>query len=165
MPCSCEKPAPEYPETDNWGPVLWAILHGLAERSGRVIPSSRDDEKRQWNNIITTLPKIIPCPKCREHAETWIAQNSPTALKTLSDSDLHTWLVDWVYNFHESVNRRNGKPSFNKALLSQTYGSISIPGAMNRLKPFIEVAIRLSGLTLVPWQKWIGYVTMLNSYY
>lgn len=166
MPCSCEKPLPEYPETDNWGPVLWAVLHGLAEHSGKpLLGTSQDEEKRQWTNIIQGLPKIIPCPKCREHAEEWIAKNPVTAIKTMSSSDLHEWIVDFFYNFHDAVNIRNGKPSFDKALLSKTYGSISIAGAMRRLKPFIEVAISLSGLTLMPWQKWTGYVVMLSSYY
>ena len=166
MPCACKPDQPDYPETDNWGPVLWAILHALAERSGKTItPAFRDDEKRQWINIIQSLPKIIPCPNCREHAEVWILLHPTTALKTMSESDLHTWLVDWVYMFHESVNARVGKPSFDKALLSQTYGNISIAGALARLKPFIEVAIRLSGLTLLPWQKWLGHVKMLNSFY
>ena len=166
MPCACKQPQPDYPVTDNWGPVLWAILHALAERSGNIsTPAFRDDERRQWVNIIQGLPKIIPCSTCREHAEVWILLHPTTAIKTMPDSDLHTWLVDWAYTFHESVNARVGKPSFDKALLSQTYGNISIAGALKRLKPFIEVAIRLSGLTLVPWQKWSGFVTILNSFY
>jgi hypothetical protein len=166
MPCSCQKPQPEYPESDNWGPVLWAVLHALAEHSGKkLFGASLDAEKLQWTNIISNLPKIIPCPACREHAEMWIAGHPITAIKTLSGSDLHEWLVDFFYNFHESVNARTGKPSFDKALLSQTYGSISVAGAIRRLKPFIEVSIRLSGLTLMPWQKWNGYVVILCSYY
>jgi hypothetical protein len=167
MPCDCKKPQPDYPETENWGPVLWAILHALAEKSGNVsTPSFRDDEKRQWKNIIDGLPKIIPCPSCREHAEEWIRAHPIFDLKTpMNSSDLHVWLVDWFYEFHESVNRRLGKPSFDKGLLAQTYGSVSILGALTRLKSFIETAIRLSGLTLFPWQKWVGYVKMLNSFY
>jgi hypothetical protein len=166
MPCACKEPQPDYPVTDNWGPVLWAILHTLAERSGHITSQSfRDDERRQWINIIQGLPKIIPCPNCREHAEVWILLHPTTAIKTMPDSELHAWLVNWAYTFHETVNERTGKPSFDKALLSQTYGSISIAGALKRLKPFIETAIRLSGLTLLPWQKWYGFVTILNSYY
>ena len=166
MPCACNKPQPDYPETDNWGPVLWAVLHALANRSGKVsTPLFRDDERRQWIKLINDLPKIIPCPNCREHAEVWILLNPSTAIKTLSDADLHEWLVNWVYNFHESVNARTGKPSFNKDLLPSVYGPVSIAGALARLKPFIETAIRLSGITLLPWTKWLGNVIMLNSYY
>ena len=166
MPCACNQPQPEYPETDNWGPVLWAVLHALAHKSGKVSsPSFRDDERRQWVNIINGLPKIIPCPNCREHAEVWILLHPCTVLKTIPDTDLHTWLVIWFYGFHESVNARTGKPPFNIDMLSNVYGSVSIPGALQRLKPFIETAIRLSGITLLPWQKWQGHVKMLNSFY
>ena len=166
MPCACKNVQPDYPVTDNWGPVLWAVLHCLANKSGKVIaPSFRDDERRQWANIINGLPKIIPCPNCREHAEVWVLLNPCTAIKTMSDIDLHEWLVNWTYGFHESVNARTGKPPFNKVLLPSLYGPVSIPGALARLKPFIEVAIRLSGVTLMPWKKWLGHVIMLNSFY
>lgn len=166
MPCACKQPQPDYPVTDNWGPVLWAVLHTLANKSGHVsTPLFRDDERRQWANIINGLPKIIPCPNCREHAEVWILLNPFTAIKTIPDSELHEWIVSWVFNFHESVNARTGKLPFNKEILPGLYGPVSIPGALARLKPFIESAIRLSGLTLLPWQKWLGNVKMLNSFY
>ena len=166
MPCNCKKPQPDYPEADNWGPVLWAILHALAQKSGNVsAPCFREDEKRQWKTMIEGLPKIIPCPSCREHAEEWIRAHPMFNPKTISQSELHDWIVDWFYDFHESVNLRLEKPSFDKALLAEKYGSISIAGALLRLKPFIETAIYLSGLTLSPWQKWVGSVKILNSFY
>lgn len=166
MPCACKNVEPDYPITDKWGPVLWAVLHALANKSSKVsAPMFRDDERRQWIQIINLLPKIIPCPNCREHAEVWILLHPPAPIKTLSDVDLHEWLVTWVYDFHESVNARTGKPSFMKGDLVQHYGSVSVPGALARLKPFIEDAIRLSGVTLLPWKKWLGHVIMLNSFY
>lgn len=166
MPCACSKPEPDYPVVENWGPALWTILHALAERGGKVVAASfRDDERRQWINLIEIMPKMIPCPNCREHAEQWIRQHPITAIKTVGDSEINEWLVNWVYQFHENVNERNGKPSFDKDLLSQTYGNISIKGMLKALKPFIELAIRLSGLTLFPWNKWNGYVIMLCSFY
>ena len=164
MSCACKKPQPDYPVADNWGPVLWTILHALAEKSGKSsFQSVREDEKRQWINLIQIMPKMIPCANCRDHAEMWNLLHPITAIKTIPDSEINEWLVNWVYTFHEDVNKRAGKPSFDKALLSQTYGKVSILAALNALKPFIEVAIRLSGLTLFPWQKWSGYVRMLNS--
>ena len=166
MPCACEKPEPNYPVADNWGPALWAILHALAEKGGKVVTASfREDEKRQWVNLIKIMPKIIPCPNCREHAEAWIIINPITAIKNVSHDQINYWLVDWVYRFHEDVNRRTGKPSFDKSLLSEKYGRLSIIGTLNSLKPLIETAIRLSGVTLIPWQKWIGFVRVLCSLY
>jgi hypothetical protein len=141
-------------------------LHSLAERGGKTFaPSFQDDERRQWIQIITILPKIIPCPDCRSHAETWIASNPITALKTLASSDMYEWLTGWFYRFHEDVNRRTGKPSFDKALLSQMYGRESVSITMKQLKAPIELSIRLSGVTLLPWQKWVGHITILSSVY
>ena len=165
MPCSCEKPLPDYPESDHWGPVLWTILHALAERSGKLVsPSYYDDERRQWIHLLTILPKMIPCPMCRVHSEEWLQTHPVTEIKNLKE-EFHTWIVSWVYDFHESVNLRVGKPSFDKALLSSTYKSVPIPSALKVLKPFIETAIVLSGITLMPWQKWVSHVKMLSSFY
>lgn len=166
MPCSCQKPQPDYPESDHWGPVLWTVLHALAQKGGKAIfPSFRDDEVRQWIKLIQILPKMIPCEMCRGHAQEWISARPITAIKTVPYSDLNDWLTTWVYDFHESVNARVGKPSFDKSLLGATYNSVSIAGAMRVLKPFIETAIRLSGITLFPWNTFVGDVKMLSSYY
>jgi hypothetical protein len=166
MPCACQNPQPNYPENANWGPILWTVLHALAEKGGKVVaPSFRDDERRQWANIIPLLPKIIPCPDCRAHAEAWILINPITAIKTLGDSEIYDWLTDWFYRFHEDVNRRTGKPSFDKALLPQVYGRVSVSETLKALKAPIELAIRLSGITLLPWQKWFGHIKMLSSFY
>ena len=166
MPCSCEKPEPDYPDTDHWGPPLWSILHTLAEYGGKAVtPLYQEDERRQWILLIQLLPKMIPCPKCREHVDEWLIQRPILPVKTLPYSQLYEWLTTWVYDFHEDVNRRTGKPSFDKTLLAITYSKRSLQGTLHTLKPHIETAIRLSGLTLLPWQKWIGYVKILGSIY
>jgi hypothetical protein len=166
MPCACNKPQPNYPVTDNWGPSLWTILHALAERGGKVvIPSFRDDEKRQWILLIEILPKVIPCENCRNHAQQWILRNPIKAIKEVSHDEMYDWITSWVYEFHEDVNRRTGKSSFDKALLQQTYGSVNVSDTYKSMKPFIETAIRLSGITLMPWQNWTNYLRMLSSLY
>ena len=166
MPCACKGDEPDYPITDNWGPSLWTIMHALAERGGKVIiPSFREDEKRQWIILIELLPRIIPCPNCRQHAQEWIVKYPITAIKDLTPAEMYDWLTTWVNNFHENVNDRTGKPSFDKSLLAQTYGSTDIVKTFKAMKPFIEVAIRLSGITLLPWQKWSNHLVMLRSLY
>ena len=166
MPCACKQDLPDYPITDNWGPSLWAILHGLAEKGGTpVFPSFRDEEKRQWILLIEIMPKMIPCPNCREHAQAWILAHPVKPIKDLAPDEIYDWITTWVYDFHENVNRRTGKPSFDKTLLAQTYGSVKVKTVLATMKPFIENAIRLSGVTLIPWQKWLGYFTMICSVY
>ena len=141
-------------------------MHALAERGGKVItPSFQEDEKRQWIIFIELLPKIIPCPNCREHAQQWILKHPITAIKEIAHAEMYDFLTSWVYNFHEDVNSRTGKPSFDKALLAQTYGSTTIVTVFKAMKPYIERAIRLSGITLLPWQKWSNHLVMLRSLY
>ena len=166
MPCACKQDQPDYPITDNWGPSLWKILHALAEKGGKTLtPLFRDDEKRQWILLIEIMPKMIPCPNCREHAQEWILKNPITAIKEIPNDELYEWLTTWVYVFHEDVNKRTGKPSFDKSLLAQTYGNVNIKEVYNAMKPFIEIAIRQSGITLMPWQKWSNYLVMIRSLY
>ena len=102
---------------------------------------------------------------CREHAQDWILRNPVKQIKDMPSDELYSWLSNWVYAFHESVNARTGKPSFDKAKLSQTYGNININHIYKTMKPYIEKAIRLSGITLMPWQKWSNYLVMLRSIY
>jgi hypothetical protein len=116
-------------------------------------------------SFIELLPKIIPCPNCREHAQQWILKHPITAIKEISHAEMYDFLTTWVYNFHEDVNSRTGKPSFDKTLLAQTYGSTNIVTVFKAMKPFIENAIRLSGITLLPWQKWSNQLVMLRSLY
>ena len=166
MPCSCKKPLPEYPDNAHWGPILWSVLHALAQKSGRAIfPTFRDDEVRQWINLIQVMPQMIPCDNCRTHVKEWLVRRPITDIKNLPYASLNDWIITWVYDLHEEVNQRLGKPSFDKALLGSTYNSISIHGALNALKPFIETAIRLSGITLFPWNNFVGYAKALCSYY
>ena len=166
MPCACKTPLPDYPETTHWGPILWTILHALAERGGKSVNVLfRPDEIRQWILVMTTLPKIIPCPDCREHAEAWLLARPFLDLKTVPQTQLYSWLTTYIYDFHEAVNKRTEKPSFDKALLAGTYGNVRLSGALRALTPYIETAIQLSGLTLMPWKKWVGYTRMLMSVY
>lgn len=166
MPCACKFVPPEYPEIDHWGPLLWMVLHALAEHGGKTVnPLFRPDEIRQWPLVIANLPSIIPCPDCREHAAQWIAAHPIAAIKIVPHDELYTWLTTYIYDFHESVNQRTGKPSFDKMKLVETYKSVRIGAALRALTPFMESAIQLSGLRILSWKKWVGYTQMLISLY
>ena len=108
---------------------------------------------------------MIPCPMCRQHCEEWLLTRPITDLKNVAYSDYYSWLTTWVYDFHENVNARTDKPSFDKSLLAATYGHLSIKGTLQVLKPHIETAIRLTGLTILPWNKWLVHLKMLCSIY
>jgi hypothetical protein len=88
-------PQPTYnPETTVWGPVLWKVLHTLAEFN---------TDSELWNNLITRLTIDIPCVICRTHFTTYVQTQPITSFDTVS-------LVNWFFNLHNSVNQRTDKP-------------------------------------------------------
>ena len=63
----------EGPALLEWGPALWRMLHYLAVRTGMPKPvqwprlNRADEEKRIWNNLLTSLRTCLPCPRCKAH--------------------------------------------------------------------------------------------------
>ena len=167
MGCSkCAKMILNYPETTHWGPHLWTLLHGLAEQSYKLTsPEHSKYAKQQWVYLFDDLPKIIPCPDCQDHATQWIKAHPVSAIKNVEDKDVYGWLVLWIYEFHEAVNLRLGKPSFPLENVRPTFGSVGIRKHLNDLKIHIENAVKINGAGMLAWKKWNGYLALLMSYY
>ena len=165
--CPCAKPLPEYPDAAEWAPILWRILHSLAERGGKTVsPLFADEERRYWVLLVSGLPASLPCPLCREHAAEWLrAHPFAESLKSVPPTEIYNFLTDYFYTFHEAVNARLSKPSFDRAALAPTYGTVNIMANLTVLHGPIQVAIQLSGLRLLDWKKWVGHVRMLLSVY
>lgn len=165
--CPCAKPLPEYPDAADWSPILWRILHAFAERGGKTVsPLFADEERRYWTLVIAGLPAILPCPLCREHAAEWIRTHPYTEpLKEIKSEEMYAFLTNYFYTFHEAVNARLGKPSFDRSLLAPTYRRVNILEQIAILTGPIQVAIQLSGLRLLDWKKWVGYTRLLISVY
>ena len=55
-----------------WGPITWNLLHTITEKiyDDRFIYAKIDVV-----NIILLILQNIPCPICREHAETFIKKH------------------------------------------------------------------------------------------
>ena len=86
-----------------WGPKLWAVLHGIGARCGKSIPQTRRDEERELKWLIDHLETIVPCPECRDHI-TRYKKEHPMPGKAAEYGY-------WIWQFHEAVNTRLGKPS------------------------------------------------------
>ena len=161
MPCTrCQKPAIDAPSIDDRGPTLWAILHGFAEQSG-----TNEDERQHWISIIEGLPKIVPCPECAKHITEWLRAHPIVILRKMPIANLHDWVVGYIYDLHEDVNRRLGKPSFPKNMLTETYGSFNLPVKMESLKRYLEKLISISGTGILSWKKWEGTILRLLTIY
>jgi len=165
MPCNCATIKPDYPTTDTWGPLLWTILHSLAERIGTVAPMFTNDEKQRWLVLFVGFPLIIPCKDCKEHALSYISDHPFSAWKTMAPDERRDWTRTWFYDFHEAVNARLGHSSFDKTLLTSTYGSVNIREYLDRLKVIMNVAIQLDGVPMIKWRDFSGSVLRMLALY
>jgi hypothetical protein len=163
MPCSCIVDKPEYPQNEEWGPLLWLLLHTLAERAGKQENAiTKGDEQRAWPLFVKTFAPIIPCPYCREHC---LEYQKEHPFELPEDYSLwKTYIPQYFYLFHEAVNKRLGKPSFPPADLSTTYKDPSrIQPTLVRFETLQERAIKMGGVSLFYWKAWLKQLGMVRA--
>jgi len=161
MACErCHKLMPSLPEAVVWGPPLWTLLHGLAEKSDRIVkPHTPDYTVRQWIRLLEALPMSLPCPICQTHAAEWIkAHPVHPLLKVLN---LKEWLVEWLYQFHETVNLNRGVSSFDRTLLQDTYKDVPLRDLLESVKEIVTKAKLIGGTGFLQWKQWVGMMHML----
>jgi Erv1 / Alr family len=166
MPCACKAPLDKYPETADWGPIMWRVLHGLAERAGRQ-PTAilQQDEIRLWIQLISSLKQTIPCDICADHYGRWLADHPPSVLSTMAYKDTATWIQHYFWELHTEINEGNEKPVFRFEDLRAFYKDVNLTESWKALEPVMKRAIQLNGISLLPWRKWLGFVRMLQGLY
>lgn len=163
MPCNCIVDKPTYPQNEEWGPLLWWILHTFAEKAGRQPdPLLRADEGRAWPLFVKELTQILPCPYCRDHLEEYSKQH-PFVLP----ENQYMWKIyipDYFYDLHEAVNQRLGKPSFPKESLQASYRSTGpFKEKLDALTKIVERAVKMGGVSLFSWRAWLKQATFLRA--
>jgi hypothetical protein len=161
MPCACQIPVPDYPSTADWGPILWSILHGLAQKSGRSFFPA--DESREWQKFLKATGEILPCDHCRAHYHAFTEKHPLTQIKIMSKDVLKTFLKTWLWMLHNEINVSNKKPLFQFDDLDSTYSSVNFQDQLWRLDPIMKRAIQLSGVSLLKWTAWMHSYKMLQS--
>ena len=165
MPCACQTPLPDYPTTDTWGPLMWTLFHALSEKAGSTTDMFLEDEKQRWMFLLSIFATFIPCKECKAHAQGWVSAHPVLEFKTLAPGDRKEWLRAYFYTFHEGVNTELEHPSFDFALLETTYKNIDIRNYLMRLKPVVELAIRLDGVPILGWRNWYANLIRLLALY
>jgi len=165
MSCPCLLPQPNYPNTAAWGPLLWCILHGLAERAGSSkLPLILEDERRAWLHFFKETGDIIPCPACKKHYIEYLANHPITALKTLPHSERRLWITTWYWELHNFVNASLGKPQFLQSDLTTTYGRVALQDTLLRLEAPLKTAIKLTGANLLKFIEWKRRLIILFNF-
>ena len=165
MPCSCQLPIPSYPDTVEWGPLFWPILHGLAERAGNLRdPFAQNDEQTEWPRFLLAVADVLPCPNCRQHYLKWIEDNPFAPFKKLPYSQIREWIRLWLFNLHNNINDRNGKPLFAYEDLTPTYRDFDFFHGFHKLNPPLKRAVDLAGIGYLKYQAWVLSFRKLESY-
>jgi hypothetical protein len=92
-----------------WGPNTWIFIHTLAAKI------KEDSFPIIGNNLISVITRIcsnLPCPECAQHAKEFWAKVKIANIKNKSD------LINVLYVFHNSVNKRRRVPPFRYESLS-----------------------------------------------
>lgn len=91
---------------DVWGPSFWFTLHNGSNfypQNPTVIT------KERMKNFIISLPVMLPCFKCKDHATSFIESN----LDKLDDIvSTRKKLFNFFVDFHNYVNKRYDKRIF-----------------------------------------------------
>ena len=152
MPCACRVPAVEYPETAEWGPITWSILHGLAERSGKNSNLLlQGDEIRNMIMLIEAVEKMIPCDICRGHYHEYLVSKPVKSWLKEPYTNLRENARKWVWTLHNEINLGNDKPIFQYEDLEGTYGQVNIRQKLAELSPPIQRAMTNNGVKLLHW--------------
>ena len=161
MPCACRVPVPEYPSNAAWGPILWSILHGLAEKAGQA--SLPVDEVREWQTFLKATGEMLPCDECRAHYLQYTKLNPLTLLTLVPYSSLKTSVKTWLWQLHADIRTEYGKPVLPYDELEATYGSVNLQDLFWRLEPVIKKTIDIKGMGLMKWITWNNRFKMLRS--
>lgn len=90
-----------------WGPKLWFSFHnGAAKYPSNPSPIIKNNMK----NFILGIPVILPCEKCKEHANQFIESNYNNLDNIVSSRDN---LFKFFFDFHNYTNRKTNKPEMS----------------------------------------------------
>jgi hypothetical protein len=96
-----------------WGPTYWSFLHILSI-SFPDQPTS--EQKTHFRQCLEHLAPIMPCEQCRNHMTEYLRTVEWDKVLTTKETCMR-----FVWEFHNSVNQRLGKPLYSWDQLIDTY--------------------------------------------
>ena len=110
----------EPPNTSEWGPALWRILHTFAERVGKrggVNVAEGDhiwhhQEYELWNGLLGMLAESMPCSSCLSHYSTYTLENPYAVVFHRGMGEQRRDAIRaWLWKLHNNVRTRKGQDS------------------------------------------------------
>lgn len=98
---------------EEWGPVIWKLLHLLVYR---VKDKDFDSVRVPLIQILGRICDNLPCPECSRHALSALKQVRVEHTRTKKE------LIEKISVIHNMANKRLGKPLFEMSQMDETYG-------------------------------------------
>ncbi len=166
MPCNCKIPVEKYPETSEWGPLFWKLLHALAEHAGTLYDTLfQEDERRAWIRCIKELGGPLPCDICQQHYSEWMESHDVDFLLTMPYGQFGNWIRDYFWSLHNKINTENEKPVFERTQLKEMYANQAISSVWKTLDPLLKIAMRQYKVSYIKWTTWLHRVRTLQGLY
>jgi hypothetical protein len=99
-----------------WGNATWFLFHGLAMKV-------KDEYPKEYINILNyfkIICQVLPCPACKMHAT---ETNNKAHLGLINSNDK---LKDYLWQFHNRVNKRLGKKYFTYEQHNNLYNTVQV---------------------------------------
>ena len=112
-----------------WGPRFWFVFH-IATTVYPTKPSSH--VRTAFFNFILSIPLLLPCKECRNHCMKYISENLNVVKSAVFS---RRQVFEFFVNFHNSVNRRRGKPIVTVDEAIELYGYDESEPSVNDILP------------------------------
>ena len=94
----------------DWGNAVWLLFHTLAEK----IKEEHVDELPILVSHIANICNNLPCPDCQQHASKTMTQVNKPSITASKDA-----LIDFLWKFHNDVNKRSKAKFYPKESLDK----------------------------------------------
>lgn len=150
------------PKNSEWGPVLWEMLHGAAEKLCRSpIRQIQEDQRREMILVLRYVEVVMPCAMCRGHYREWRIKypidkfpGDPQAFKQA--------VREWLFNLHQEVNDSHQLARvMTVGDLEDRYGGIDLKAKSAEFYWLMERALRLRVIEGEPLKRFRTHYTYL----
>ena len=177
MPCACgkrkngttdaaiEREANQLLLPTQWGPIMWKLLHIIAEKIGQSGNMITDmDQANYVKALITSLPSILPCQECQSHAETYLATNPFPVLTNMNGLAMSNIVRIWLFTFHNHVRTMNEQEPLATPEECHTLYAYQILSHADytTLMECMIAATRQQWVRLDQWKKWYSVMERLR---
>lgn len=148
-----------------WGPILWRLLHGMAECVGT--PKAHliaNDEVHELILCLRDIETIMPCAMCRSHYRAWRKDHPLEAMANLRGVPLREAIRSWLFKLHENVNQRRGVASgLTLEDMPRLYGSVPIRDVWLEYTKHIQGTLDIRQVSVAALQNFGRHFTLFRK--